>query len=46
MKQSVVEQLHEDLNKFKKTVEELNYLKSVASDLKNYKRMIKIKKYD
>ena len=43
---SLVEQLHKEFEGFKKSMEELNYLKSVSSDLRTYRRMIKIKRYD
>ncbi len=36
----------EELVKFEKTMEELHLLKSVSKDLKNYRKMIKLKKYD
>jgi len=37
---------HEEMTKFKKTMEELRLLKCVSKDLKNYREMIKLKKYD
>jgi hypothetical protein len=37
---------HEELTKFEKTMEELRLLKCVSKDLKNYRKMIKLKKYD
>jgi hypothetical protein len=37
---------HEEITKFEKTMEELNLLKDVSKDLKNYRKMIKLKKYD
>jgi len=37
---------HEEITKFEKTMEELRLLKCVSKDLKNYRRMIKLKKYD
>jgi len=43
---TVVERIHEEFVNFRRTMEELYMLKRVASDLKNYKRMIKLKKYD
>jgi hypothetical protein len=39
-------QVHEEMMKFEKTMEELHLLKSVSQDLKNYRKMIKLKKYD
>jgi hypothetical protein len=44
------ETLHHEVNekmaKFEKTMEELHLLESVSKDLKNYRKMIKLKKYD
>jgi len=45
-KTSVVQKIHEEFTSFRKTMEELYLLKQVASDLRNYKKMIKLKKYD
>jgi hypothetical protein len=36
----------EEFIRFEITMEELHILKLVASDLKNYRKMIKLKKYD
>jgi hypothetical protein len=38
--------VHEEMAKFEKTMEELHLLKSVSQDLKNYRRMIRLKRYD
>jgi len=38
--------VHDEMTKFEKTMEELHLLKSVSKDLKNYRKMIKLKKYD
>jgi hypothetical protein len=38
--------VHEELAKFEKTMEELHLLKHVSKDLKNYRKMIRVKKYD
>jgi hypothetical protein len=45
-KTSVVQKIHEEFTNFRKTMEELQMLKRVASDLRNYRKMIKLKKYD
>jgi hypothetical protein len=37
---------YEEIAKFQKTMEELNLLKTVSQDLRNYKKMIRLKKYD
>jgi hypothetical protein len=38
--------VHEEMAKFEKTMEELHLLKSVSEVLKNYRKMIRLKKYD
>jgi hypothetical protein len=38
--------IREELIKFEKTMEELRLLKDVAEDLKSFRRMIKLKRYD
>jgi len=38
--------VHEEMAKFEKTMEELHLLKCVSQDLKNYRRMIRLKRYD
>jgi uncharacterized protein (UPF0335 family) len=43
---TAVERIHEEFANFRKTMEELYMLKRVASDLKNYRKMIRLKKYD
>lgn len=43
---SVVQKIQEEFTSFHKTMEELHLLKRVASDLKSYRRMIKLKRYD
>jgi hypothetical protein len=42
----VPQKLHEEFADFQKTMEELHLLKSVAADLKSYRRMIRLKRYD
>jgi cell shape-determining protein MreC len=43
---TTVQKISEEFINFRKTMEELYMLKRVASDLKSYRRMIKLKKYD
>jgi hypothetical protein len=43
---ALVQKLHEEFTKFETTMQELQLLKQVATDLKSYRRMIKFKKYD
>jgi len=38
--------VHEEIAKFEKTMDELHLIKNVSKDLKNYRRMIRIKQYD
>jgi hypothetical protein len=38
--------VNQQMTKFTKTMEELHLLKRVSKDLKNYRKMIKLKKYD
>ena len=38
--------VHEEMAKFEKTMEELHLLKRVSQDLKSYRKMIQVKKYD
>jgi division protein CdvB (Snf7/Vps24/ESCRT-III family) len=38
--------VHEEMAKFEKTMEELHLLKRVSQDLKNYRKMIRLKRYD
>jgi hypothetical protein len=42
----VLQKLHKEFADFQKTMEELYLLKSVAADLKSYRRMIRLKRYD
>lgn len=41
-----IQKIREEFTKFEKTMEELRLLKNVAEDLKNYRRMMKLKHYD
>jgi hypothetical protein len=41
-----LQKIYEEFAKFERTMEELHLLKSVAEDLKSYRRMIKLKRYD
>jgi heme oxygenase len=43
---AVVQKIHEEFTSFHNTMEELYMLKQVAADLRNYRKMIKLKKYD
>jgi hypothetical protein len=44
--ESFILKIHEEFAKFERTMEELYFLKRVAQDLKNFREMLKIKKYD
>ena len=37
---------HEEIARFEETMEELHLLKCISKDLKNYRKMMKLKKYD
>ncbi|MBS7647908.1 MAG: hypothetical protein QXD34_04070 [Candidatus Bathyarchaeia archaeon] len=41
-----LEKFHEEFLKFKKSMEELRFLKLIAEDLKSFRRMLRFKKYD
>jgi len=41
-----LEKLHDEFVKFQSRMAELCLLRQVASDLKSYRRMIKVKRYD
>jgi len=41
-----VQKIREEFAKFERTMEELHFLKQVADDLKSYRQMIRVKKYD
>lgn len=43
---TVLDRIYEEFSNFRETMEELYVLKRVASDLRHYRRMIKVKKYD
>jgi hypothetical protein len=45
-KTQILQKIHEETDKFQKTMEELHLLRDVATDLKNYRRMIKLKRWD
>ena len=42
----IAQKLDEEFTDFQKTMEELYLLKRVAADLKSYRRMIHLKRYD
>ncbi len=42
----VLEKLHDEFVKFQSRMAELYLLRQVASDLKSYRRMIRVKRYD
>jgi hypothetical protein len=41
-----LEKLREEFANFQKTMEDLHLLKRVAADLKSYRKMILLKRYD
>lgn len=42
----VIRKIREEFLKFEKTMEELHFLKDVAQDLKSFRKMMKLKRYD
>jgi hypothetical protein len=45
-KDSSMQKIHEEFAKFESTMEELQFLRLVAQDLKSFREMIKLKRYD
>ena len=43
---ATTDKLHKEFANFRNTMDELYLLKRVAADLKSYRRMIKLKRYD
>jgi hypothetical protein len=41
-----LQKIYEEFIKFERTMEELRFLKLVAQDLRSFRKMIKLKKYD
>jgi len=41
-----LKKIHEEFLKFERTMEELYVLRLIAEDLRSFRRMIKLKKYD
>ena len=39
-------EVQKEMTRFEKTMEELRLLKCLSKDLKNYRKMMKLKKYD
>jgi len=42
----VIEKLNEEFADFQKNIEELYLLRRVAADLKSFRKMIRLKRYD
>jgi hypothetical protein len=43
---AILEKMTREFTKFENTMQELYLLKQVAADLKSYRKMIKLKRYD
>jgi hypothetical protein len=43
---NTLQKLREEFLKFERTMDELYFLKLVAEDLKSFRKMIKLRKYD
>jgi len=41
-----IKKIREEFAKFERTMEELHFLKQVAHDLKNFREMLKLRRYD
>ena len=41
-----IKKIRKEFAKFERTMEELHFLKQVSQDLKSFKEMMKLKKYD
>jgi hypothetical protein len=46
VKDTSVQKIREEFAKFERTMEELRFLRLVAQDLRSFREMIKVKKYD
>jgi hypothetical protein len=46
MKDSSMQKIREEFARFERTMEELHFLRLVAQDLRSFREMIKLKKYD
>ena len=46
MTNDTVYRFNDEMAKFKKSMEEINLLKLVSEDLKSFRRMVRIKKFD
>jgi hypothetical protein len=45
-KEPHLRRVREEFAKFEQTMEELHYLRQIAQDLKSFREMIQVKKYD
>jgi hypothetical protein len=45
-KSPILQKIHEETYRFQKTMEELRLLRNVAEDLRNVRKMIKLKRWD
>jgi hypothetical protein len=46
VKDGSIQKIREEFAKFERTMEELHFLRLVAQDLRSFREMIKVKKYD
>jgi len=44
--EGVLKKIGEEFERFERTMEELRFLKIVAQDLRSFRRMIRLKRYD
>jgi hypothetical protein len=45
-KEPHLRRIRDEFTKFEKTMEELHFLRQIAQDLKSFREMIQVKKYD
>ncbi len=45
-KSPFLQRIDEETDKFQRTMEELHLLRNVAEDLRNFRKMIKLKRWD
>jgi hypothetical protein len=43
---AIRQRVHEEITNFQKTMEELYLLKLVAADLRSFRKMLRLKRYD
>jgi uncharacterized protein (UPF0335 family) len=44
--QNTIHRLNDEMAKIKRTMDEISMLRGISQDLKSYRKMIKLRKYD